>query len=169
MKNAGNVRSYETLNLNDFFLHNALHALFYASDPSDENFNCWFSCLLPPELTQSGKSGWSETLSHCHHPLPLRAEDKGSSVSIYLCVMQFVSHWSRCFWSLRLMTVTETQPRSYTSQEQPETDTIRLVRDEWFSFAGLALFFPPYHHCIYLLKEIKRFWKGHVLCFSVSI
>lgn len=102
-------------------------------------------------------------------PLPLRAEDKGSSVSIYLCVMQFVSHWSRCFWSLRLMTVTETQPRSYTSQEQPETDTIRLVRDEWFSFAGLVLFFPPYHHCIYLLKEIKRFWKGHVLCFSVSI
>lgn len=88
------------------FLHNALHTLLYASDPSDENFNCWFSCLLPPELTQSGKFGWSETVSHCHNPLPLRAEDKGSSVSIYLRVMQFLSHWTCCFWSLRLMTVT---------------------------------------------------------------
>lgn len=81
-----------------FFLQHTL--LIYASPPSDGHFHCWFSSLLFPESTQSGmplNKCNDPRQSHCHHPLPLREEDKGRSVCMYLHVTQLVSHWTFLF------------------------------------------------------------------------
>lgn len=87
------------LNLNDLFTQHTLSFMLYLYQASNSR-KSWFSCLLSPKSAESGKSlNKCNDLrqSHCHHPLPLREEDKGRSVCLGLCVVQLVSHWILLF------------------------------------------------------------------------
>ena len=107
MKNVENLKKTRETALKWFKTkkQTPLVLLIYASLLSNVKLNWWLFRLRSPELARANLSVnmmiWDNhsVIIHFH-------SQRRTKAALYLCVMQLVSHWTLCFWSLRLTTVT---------------------------------------------------------------